>query len=129
MFELQKQAVPVDIVSSVSGGSIFAAALHSGVSPREFVKIVVDGRLNLARALASPTYVLPALTDAIIPRLQRGAWKYARDRSRRSENARLIERAFGQTKVFGLLRRICGSTTNDSEGSGSTLFFLRAREE
>jgi hypothetical protein len=132
--ELAEQNVPVDILGSVSGGSIVALAIQQGVTPREFLETVVRGDLNLTRAIATPRYVLPAIFDWLFP------WTFERgvqiafespDVSRITVNAALLGRAFGYTRSVGLdsarapaqIEWIIGTT--DLKGSrlvGSTSF-------
>lgn len=49
--QMEKFEVPIHCISSVSGGSIFAAFYDSGGSPETFLESVVERRFNLKRQL------------------------------------------------------------------------------
>jgi predicted acylesterase/phospholipase RssA len=49
--QLEKLEIPIHCISSVSGGSIFAAFYESGGAPEEFLNAVIQRRFNLKRRL------------------------------------------------------------------------------
>jgi hypothetical protein len=67
IYELQRRGIPIRAVSSVSGGSIVAAAVMHGMPPQEFVSLVKSGRFNLARTIIDPQFVLPWVIDHLVP--------------------------------------------------------------
>jgi hypothetical protein len=132
--QLREMDVPIDIISSVSGGSIFALAIEQGLTPREFVETIIRGGVNLNRAVASPRYLIPAFVEWLIPwNLKRGIMvgMDSPDISRVTINAELLKSAFGSANLYLLERRppasaiewIIGSTdVNGSYLVGSTYF-------
>jgi predicted acylesterase/phospholipase RssA len=53
VYELKRIGVEPDVVSSVSGGSVFASMLVTGGTPEEFIGAVSAGRFNLKRRMAN----------------------------------------------------------------------------
>jgi len=123
--ELEHLGIAPDIISSVSGGSILADALQSGLTPTQFVDVIVQGKLNLTRAVASPTYVFPALLDGFIPwdpiHRVRLTDLQSSDVSRTTVNAKLMALAWGQVPIGNAGEPVTGPAwiigTTDIRGS------------
>lgn len=60
--ELDRMHIPIQAVSSVSGGSILSSFWIAGGAPEEFLSAVIEGRFNLKRQLLS----LPNLSRLIL---------------------------------------------------------------
>jgi hypothetical protein len=65
--ELEKIRIPIQAISSVSGGSIFSSFYIAGGSPDEFLRAVTDKRFNLKRELLSVPNLTRLIFAARIP--------------------------------------------------------------
>jgi predicted acylesterase/phospholipase RssA len=65
--QLTEAGIHPSVISSVSGGSIIAAAVQSGMSPREFVSLVSSGSMNLTRELANVDRVAELIASIPFP--------------------------------------------------------------
>lgn len=90
---LEELSIPIDVVGSISGGSIFASAYVTGTGPRAFVDVVASGELGLRRELLTIQAVAKLAASVRIPWLNRPllpgcSW------SRTRVQADLIDRVF-----------------------------------
>lgn len=92
---LEELAIPIDVVGSISGGSIVSSAYVTGTDPRAFANIVASGQLSLRRELATLQAVAKLVASVRIPRLDRPLLPGC-NWSRTRVQADLLDRTFFQ---------------------------------